>query len=55
MFLDRRTTLGQGAAICGLSQSQFLQELGERRIPIHYGENDALADIVTAGQRARSI
>ena len=48
MFLDRRVTLGQGAAIAGLSQSDFLQELGQRRIPIHYDEADALADAATA-------
>jgi predicted HTH domain antitoxin len=48
MFLDHRVTLGQGAAIAGLSQSEFLHELGKRRIPIHYDESDAAADIATA-------
>jgi len=48
MFLDRRVTLGQGAAIAGLSQSEFLHELGERKIPIHYEESDARADVAMA-------
>ncbi len=47
MFLDERATLGQGAVIAGLSQSQFLHELGKRKIPVHYDEADLLADIAT--------
>jgi predicted HTH domain antitoxin len=50
MFLDRRVTLGQGAAIAGLSQSDFLHELGARRIPVHYDEDDLAADVITARQ-----
>ena len=50
LFLDRRVTLGQGAVIAGLSQSEFLHELGDRRIPIHYDEADACADVATAKQ-----
>ncbi len=45
LFLDQQVTLGQGAAIAGTSQSEFLRELGQRRIPVHYEESDALADI----------
>jgi predicted HTH domain antitoxin len=47
LFLDERVTLGQGAAIAGLSQSEFLHELGKRKIPVHYDEADLLADIAT--------
>lgn len=50
MFLDNRVTLGQGAAIAGLSQSEFLRELGSRQIPVHYDEADARADVATAEQ-----
>lgn len=53
MFLDRRVTLGQGAAIAGLSQSEFLRELGRRKIPVHYDEADAMADVATAEQRGK--
>ena len=37
LFADDKVTLGQAAAIAGLPQPSFLQELGKRRIPIHYG------------------
>ncbi len=53
MFLDRRVTLGQGAAIAGLSQSEFLHELGARRIPVHYDAADAAADIAEAERRGK--
>jgi predicted HTH domain antitoxin len=51
MFFDHRVTLGQGATIAGLSQSEFLHELGKRKIPVHYDENDLAADVITAEQR----
>lgn len=47
LFLDNQVTLGQGAAVAGLSQSEFLHELGKRKIPVHYDEADLLADIAT--------
>ena len=53
LFLDERVTLGQGAAVAGLSQSEFLRELGKRRIPVHYDEADLLADIATVNQWGR--
>ena len=48
LFADRRITLGQAASVAGISQSEFLRELGRRRISVHYDESDALADIATA-------
>ena len=48
LFFDQRVTLGQGAAVAGLSQSEFLHELGKRRIPVHFDKADALADVATA-------
>jgi predicted HTH domain antitoxin len=50
LFFDERVTLGQGAAVAGLSQSEFLHELGKRRIPVHYDESDALADVATVSR-----
>ncbi len=47
LFVDQRVTLGQAAEVAGISQSEFLRELGRRRIPVHYQESDALADIAT--------
>ena len=53
LFMDRRVGLGQAAAIAGLSQSEFLHELGKRRIPVHYDEADALTDVATAERWGR--
>ena len=50
LFIAERVTLGQGAAVAGLSQSEFLRELGKRRIPVHYDESNALADVATVSQ-----
>ncbi len=48
LFIDRRVTLGQAAEIAGISQSEFLHELGRRRIGVHYDEADAVADAAAA-------
>lgn len=48
LFTDNRVTLGQGAAVAGLSQTAFLAALGKRRIPVHYELKDALSDIATS-------
>jgi hypothetical protein len=40
-------TLGQAAAVAGLSQTGFLRELGKRRIPVHYGADDLAEDLKT--------
>ncbi len=47
LFVSDETTLGQAAQVAGMSQADFLRELGQRRIPIHYG-NDELADDLRA-------
>ena len=44
-YVDERATLGQAARIASLSQTEFLRELGKRRIPIHYGPGDFAADM----------
>ena len=48
LFIDHQVTLGQAAEIAGISQSDFLHELGRRRIGVHYDEADALADAAAA-------
>jgi len=53
LFVGHRATLGQSSAVAGLSQSEFLHELGKRRIPIHYDEADARVDVATVEQRGR--
>lgn len=45
LFVSEETTLGQAAEIAGLTQKDFLKELGSRRIPIHYGMNELSDDL----------
>jgi predicted HTH domain antitoxin len=46
LFVSDESTLGQAAEVAGLSQADFLRELGQRRIPIHYGREELAADLV---------
>lgn len=50
LFAADRVTLGQAAAIAGLSQPQFQRELGTRRIASHYGDVELAQDIATLKQ-----
>jgi predicted HTH domain antitoxin len=45
LFVTEEATLGQAAQTAGLSQADFLRELGRRRIPIHYGHDELAADL----------
>jgi predicted HTH domain antitoxin len=45
MFVSEEATLGQAAEIAGLPQADFLKELGQRRIPIHYGPEELAEDL----------
>jgi len=45
LFVADEVTLGQAAKIAGISQTIFLQELGERKIPIHYGVEELNEDL----------
>lgn len=47
LFLDGRMTLGRAAGLAGLSKPAFLDELGRRRIPMPYDEEDLAADLQT--------
>ena len=47
LFASEDATLGQGAALAGLSQAQFLRELGTRGICIHYGTEEFRQDLRT--------
>jgi predicted HTH domain antitoxin len=46
LFVTEEATLGQAAQVAGLSQAEFLRELGRRRIPIHYGAEELAADLL---------
>ncbi len=45
LFVTEEATLGQAAQVAGISQASFLRELGQRRIPIHYGKEELAADL----------
>ncbi len=47
LFADDKVTMGQDAKIAGISQPVFQQELGKRRISIHYGVEELEQDIAT--------
>lgn len=47
LFVSEEATLGQAAQTADLSQTQFLRELGRRRIAIHYGAEELHADLET--------
>jgi len=47
LVLDGRLTLGRAAGLAGLSKIAFLEELGRRRIPMPYDEQDLKADLLT--------
>jgi predicted HTH domain antitoxin len=47
LFIDQRVTLGRGAEIARMTQSDFLKELGRRGIPVHYDVEDFRADLRT--------
>ena len=47
LFLDGRLTLGRAANLAGLPRIAFLDELGRRRIPMPYDEQDIAADLQT--------
>ena len=50
LFVDRRVTLGRGAEIAGISKPAFLDELGQRKIPINYDAADLESDLRTISQ-----
>jgi len=45
LFVSEEVTLGQAAEIAGLTQKDFLKELGSRHIPIHYGMEELAEDL----------
>ena len=53
LFVAEKMTLGQAAAVAGLSQPAFLQELGRRKIAIHYGPEELVEDLQTVETLSR--
>jgi predicted HTH domain antitoxin len=53
LYVSREATLGQAAEAAGLSQSDFQDELGKRKIPINYSVENLLADIQSVRELSR--
>lgn len=47
LFLDDKLTLGQAAQFAGMSQPEFQEILGQRRISLHYDVQDFRDDVRT--------
>ena len=47
LFTADESTLGQAAEGAGLSQGEFVRELGRRHIPLHYGREEFAEDLAT--------
>ena len=47
LYTSGEVTLGQAAEVAHLSQTQFLHELGRRKIPVNYGTEDLAQDLAT--------
>lgn len=47
LFIDRKVTLGRAARIAAMSKPAFLDELGKRKIPVHYDAQDLESDLRT--------
>jgi predicted HTH domain antitoxin len=45
LYVTDEATLGQAAEAAGISQGEFLQELGQRHIPLHYGAEELAGDL----------
>ncbi|MCU0238780.1 MAG: UPF0175 family protein [Pyrinomonadaceae bacterium] len=46
-FQEEKLTLGQASKLAGLHQFEFQKELADRKIPIHYSEEDFQRDLQT--------
>ena len=46
LFTAWEVTLGQAAEAAGISQSEFMRELGRRKISLHYGVEDFAEDLI---------
>ena len=53
LFVAEEATLGKAAEVAGLSQTEFLRELGRHHVPIHYGAEELAEDLRTVEKLAR--
>jgi predicted HTH domain antitoxin len=47
LYTSGDATLGQAAEVANLNQTQFLHELGRRKISLNYGREDFAQDLLT--------
>lgn len=47
LFARRKLSLGKAAELAGLSVADFHMQMGTRRLPPHYGSDDAAEDAET--------
>jgi len=46
-FVAEEVTLGQAADIAGISQTEMMRELSQKRIPLHYDQEEFAEDLQT--------
>lgn len=51
LFVDQKITLGRAAEIAGMSQSDFMRQLGKHGVPMHYDAADFASDLETIAAR----
>ena len=54
-FVSEEVTLGQAAEMAGVSQTELMSILAERRIPLHYGSEDFAEDLKTISTLATKL
>jgi len=47
LFTAEKLTMGQAAEVAGVSQNEFMRELGRRKISLHYGLEEFADDLET--------
>jgi predicted HTH domain antitoxin len=52
LYAGRRVTLGRGAKVAGVTQTEFLHELGRRGVFLHYTVEDAEHDVAVVQELA---
>ena len=52
LYVSEEVTLGEAARIAGLTQGEFLRELGKRGIPLRYGPEELAEDLATVDKLA---
>jgi predicted HTH domain antitoxin len=53
LYVSKEYTLGQASGVAGLSQGEFMRDLGRRQIPINYGAEDLAVDLKTVEELLR--